>query len=834
MIDIIKIESDILLKETFNYILSQLKGKYYVDFQDKFPVGHDKQRLSDFLHQRDLNIENIIHKLKQGKYRFSPFIERKVPKSHKKAMILCQGCLCDVIVQMVFNKVLVENLQSYFSKGLFSGRSKKTKINIHNLIKRVYKFHKDEKDYALKLDIENYFNEIDKDILEEQVKKLFGQDSFVYKTIRSYIYSRVVVNGKVKENKKGIHIGSHLANILSNIYLTDFDKHMDEKVKFYARYADDVFVVCRDLKDSKDKLSLIKTELEKYKLRINNKKLKIVKPDQSFEYLGFEFREREIFIREKSIRKFKNKIKRILRKDKYRSLSKSKDQDSVLVDCKKRMLFLHMIGSINELICGDFYKNWVRYFSKVSFSVQFRDLDIWIRNKIRQKLSGKWSSKNYRKFPNDFFNKCGLKSLVREYYRYNEKWRLYHKPLLTRIASLRNLEKAADHHLDRSKNMKWNDFIELMSNKKKILLEIQKELLNLEYEFSKPKEKSIRRRDTKELRSIYISGLKDRVVQRAVINVISNYFDSELSEDVYSYRKGKSVFKAVSRIIRVLRNCDNRLVYKSDFKNFNECIDLGILEDKLKTLLTGEKDILNLFYKLLDSLKEIGYLPKGMPLTNFMLNIYLLDFDRRMASEFDFYIRYADDFLITVPADCTRQWVDKIIQSEASKLHLKLNKAKTKLSSQSDDFEFLGYRFGLGKKLKISLSKNAVDRVKRRVKRITHKRKYPNLTKRNYQNNQDLKNIIKKVNYYFSSKKRMSFCKYFCRVNDFGQIRCMDLWIRDRIRLAITKKMNLKNRKLISYEELNDLGLINLASWIYLAKRLMYNKIVAYQYQKTR
>jgi len=832
VINIKKIENDILSKRIFNDVVNQLKRRYFIDFQDKFPPGYDKQRLVTFLEQRDVNIDRLIEDVRKGRYKFSPFIERKVPKTHKKALVLCQGCLRDVIVQIVFNKVMTRSIQNYYSSSLYSGRSKNVKINIHSLIKRVYKFHKESKNYAIKLDIRNYYNEIDKRILEKHIKKLFGQRSFIFKTIKNYIYSDICVKGKVKKSIKGIHIGSHLANILSNIYLTDFDKRIHKKALFYARYADDIFVICEDLKEAGNKLDLIKTELQNYKLRINNEKFRIIKPRCNFEYLGFEFKEGQIYIRQKSIKKFKNKIKRNLCKRKYHYLSKLKEQSDIINDSQKTRVFLSLINDVNKLISGNFYKSWIRYFSKATFSVQFHELDIWIKDKIRQKLTGKWSSKNYKKFSNDFFHKYGLRSMVRQYYRYNEKWKLYSKPLPARIASLGNLEKAADYYLDRNKGRNDYEAGKLMSNRREFLEKIQKKLLDLNYEFSKPRRKSIKRQDTAEIRSIYTVNLEDKIVQRAIINVISSYYDSELSEDVYSYRKGRSVFKAISKIIRVLRNMKDKKVYKSDFKNFNESIDLDILKRKIKILFAQEQDVLKLFCALLNSLSNIHYLPKGMPLTNFLLNIYLIDFDEAIAERSDIYIRYADDFLVFVPKNYSIEETEKVIKEEASKLHLKLNEVKTKFVGREEEFEFLGYKFAIRDKLKISLSDRALSAVKRRIRRLTDKKKYPKLTKRNYKESQDLENIIKRINYYFSSRKKMSVCKYFCRVNDFGQLKTLDLWICDRLRLAITKRMHLKNRSIITDSNLKELGLISLVRWICLAKQLMYNKLIAYQYQK--
>lgn len=822
LLDVVGLEGVTFSYENLNWALNEVKRRYYSDFIDKFSVGFDKERLEDFLKERDKNLSKMSRDLKVGKYKFSPFIERKIPKSHKKALILCQGCLRDVIVQIALNRVLTDKLQGYYSRGLYSGRKKGGSYNVHNLVKTVYKFHKEAKYSAVKLDIEDYFNQIDRKILSRQIKGLFGARSKSSSVILSYINSSRVDKGRIVKRDKGIPIGSHLASLLSNLYLTEFDGLMCKKAMFYARYADDIFIIDKNRLKADELLLLVKKELGRYSLKVNKDKLKIIKPGESFEYLGFEFRDGNIYIRAKSIQKFKNKIRSCMSRRKFQKLKNIKCAECLREE--QKLLLAELILDINKLITGTHFKSWVRYFAKATFSDQFKELDLWIKDKLRQKLTGHWSKKNYRKFSNDFFRRLALKSLVREYYGWRERWRNFTKPLRSRIASVESLEKALQYYLTRRNLAKNKEVQSFLLEKKENLENIHRKLLKGEYKFHKPLRKEVKRFDTKEKRYIFTSCIEDRIVQRAIINVVPSYFNEAISENVYSYRKGSSVLKAISYVIRLIRNCPDELIFKSDFENFHENVDLRILRKQVRTLLTEFPEVLGVFESLLDSLSKVGFLPKGMPLTNFLLNVYLKEFDKTVSQEFDAYIRYADDFLVVPYANSKKDEVRSFIEEEGAKLGLKLKEEKSKFV-QKGCFEFLGYKFSLQDNLKIGLSKFTIIRLKRKIKRLTAKRKFSKVNTKNYVESSEIRSLIKRINYFFSTKKKSSWSKYYCRVNDFDKVREIDSWILDRVRLLITKKTNLKNRSLIPSANIRRMGLVSMATWLYRAKRLMYNKL---------
>jgi hypothetical protein len=114
---------------------------------------------------------------------------------------------------------------------------------------------------------------------------------------------------------------------------------------------------------------------------------------------------------------------------------------------------------------------------------------------------------------------------------------------------------------------------------------------------------------------------------------------------------------------------------------------------------------------------------------------------------------------------------------------------------------------------------------------LTKKTKFNEVNILNLQSNEKFLNLVRQINYYFSVNKKMSWSKYFCRINDFSQIKEIDRWICDRLRLCIFKKMNLKSRRVILDSDLREIGFVSIANWIFKARNLMYNRS-AYQNRK--
>lgn len=161
--------------------------------------------------------------------------------------------------------------------------------------------------YILKMDIAKFFQNIDKNILFEILKKKIS-DKKVLWLLKEIIYSNYNETGS-----KGLPIGNYTSQIFANIYLNELDWYVKDKLKckYYYRYMDDEVLLVPTKKEAIKELKKIKEFLENnLKLELNSK-TQIFKNKQGVNFCGYKIKEYNLKIRDKGKRKLKRKIKEL-------------------------------------------------------------------------------------------------------------------------------------------------------------------------------------------------------------------------------------------------------------------------------------------------------------------------------------------------------------------------------------------------------------------------------------------------------------------------------------------------------------------------------------------
>jgi len=193
--------------------------------------------------------------------------------------------------------------------------------------------------------------------------------------IRKWLRSPIQINGKLVKRRKGVPQGSPLSPLLSNIMLHELDRELERQGLRFVRYADDFSIYLRTKatarKVGNNIYKFLKTKL---KLSINREKSGIRRPVQ-FIILGFGFvptyvkGERgkyQLVVSEKSWEKLKQKLKTITRKT-------------------TPMSFDERIEKLNEVQRG-----WVNNFRMASIHGKLKELDGWLRNRLRYCIWHHW------------------------------------------------------------------------------------------------------------------------------------------------------------------------------------------------------------------------------------------------------------------------------------------------------------------------------------------------------------------------------------------------------------------------------------------------------------
>lgn len=142
-------------------------------------------------------------------------------------------------------------------------------------------------EYVIGIDIKDFFENIDHSIILSYIRHLITDD-ILYELLKKYIDCDIENNCCISRKSCGLLQGSPLSPLLSNLYLTDFDKWMETQGYNFVRFSDDIRIYVHNLQDGYNTLSKIESKLNTYNLSINPDKTGVFSV-YSVPYLGHYF-----------------------------------------------------------------------------------------------------------------------------------------------------------------------------------------------------------------------------------------------------------------------------------------------------------------------------------------------------------------------------------------------------------------------------------------------------------------------------------------------------------------------------------------------------------------
>ncbi len=800
----------------------------------RFRPGIDGKTWEKFAQNLDGNLREIQARLLEGGYYFSPFLEVAIPAWGGKQKTICRASLRDSVVQKALALVVERGFDAHLSPNCYAFRVGQGAPNLNAALDRIVEHHRQRRFWVVKEDISSYFEEIEHERLLAQLGELLPPA--IHQLYFRYLKTPRAVKGTLLPRTKGVPVGTIMANFLSNLYLRPLDIKMEGF--YYLRYCDDMLTFAESREEAQEAKEIISTTAAQLGLSLNNEKSLLVPPGGCFTHLGYEFEGDKVKIGPRSLAKFKARIRKATPRPRGKGLKREG-----LATEKGKGALKETIARVNREITGHRLHNWVRYFSRCDFDDQFRELDFWIRERIRATATKRWNKGNYRLLPTRTLQELGLKSLVGEYYRWKNSWKEKRKGLISAIAKLDHLRTILEAYRKRYYNpyqgkyefrpgadgQTMEDFLE---EERENLLRIQSLLLTGEYEFSPFIEYAKPKKGRPDARIICRSSLSDALVQRAVAEVVEPRFDHLLNENCYSYRPGRSQYTAFGQLLRYIREGEDRWVVKGDFRTFLDTVDLDLMTQAVEDLLGEEPLVLDLYLKYLYNprLREGTLLPRtvGLPrggiLTPFLANLYLRPLDEGMAKEGFRYVRYADDIFVFAESKERGEEALEALEEKANRLHLILSGDKSRLFKPGEEFEALGYRV---RGQEVQVRPYAINRLKRRIRRATIKRNFRELNRDSLSTEEGknaLRRLIAKVNRTYIYPGDVDWTRHFCRCTSDKQFRELDHWIADRIRACVTGRWSTKNKRLVPTSLLRELGWKPLVPRFYRWKRRVWKQ----------
>lgn len=318
-----------------------------------------------------------------------------------------------------------------------------------------------------------------------------------------------------------------------------------------------------------------------------------------------------------------------------------------------------------------------------------------------------------------------------------------------------------------------------------------------------------------EKRPLGIPTVRDRVVQKAVVNVLEPIFEKDFAETSYGFRPGRGCQDALDKVEEYLKEGYHYIV-DADLKGYFDSIPHDQLLRRIREKVADSRilSLIESFLKagILDEEVEItpeSGAPQGAVLSPLLSNIYLDPLDKQMACEGYKMVRYADDFVIMCRSEAEAHSALDRVKEWVACNGLTLHPTKTRIvDAKTEHFDFLGYRFDRHMRL---VRPKSMEKLKETIRAKTKRT-----------SGRSLSSIIASLN-----RALKSWHNYFFRCYH-TVFSGLDSWIRRRLRSLLRKRRKLKGISRHGGDEarwpnsyFRDLGLFSLkTAWEKLANPL--------------
>jgi RNA-directed DNA polymerase len=340
-------------------------------FANKGSAGVDGMQVSKLKHHIRKEREAIVLHMINGSYLPQPILGVTIPKSNGKTRLLGIPTVTDRWLQQAVAQAITPLFEFEFKAPSYGFRPNK---NAHQCIQQSQQYINEGHQHIVDIDLKSFFDEVDHCLLLQLLYRKVKCPTTL-RLIRKWLRAPILIKGKLTKRRKGVPQGSPLSPLLSNIMLHELDKELEQQGLKYVRYADDFSIYCKSNHAARKTGNKVFLYLKnKLKLPINREKSGIRKPVQ-FTILGHRYvptykkgtkGKYQLVVAEKSWDKLRQSLKTITRKTAPLSVAER----------------IHKLKEVG--------RGWLNYFRMASITGKLKDLDSWIRNRLRYCIWTDW------------------------------------------------------------------------------------------------------------------------------------------------------------------------------------------------------------------------------------------------------------------------------------------------------------------------------------------------------------------------------------------------------------------------------------------------------------
>lgn len=362
--------------------------------------GIDRMTVEAFERDKDRHLRELGEALAAGTYHPSAIRRCYIPKGGSKELRpLGIPTVKDRVVQTALRAALEPIYEREFAEHSYGFRPGR---NAHQAIDRVERLLCEGNRWVVDLDLKSYFDTVPHAPLMRLVRERVA-DGQVLAMVESFLKQPVDEEGRRWSPIVGTPQGAVISPLLANLYLDPLDHLMAGLGFEMTRYADDLVVQCRSEEDARRALAEITRWCGAAALTVHPVKTRVVcvSATEGFDFLGYHFRAH------------RDDPRRVKKWPRAKSVAKLRDALRPLTRRKNGDSLEWIVRRVNVVLRGFF-----QYFVK-SVPTPLREIDSWVRGRLRavlrarRKRRGRSTVRDNQRWPNAFFAKLGLFSLVR-------------------------------------------------------------------------------------------------------------------------------------------------------------------------------------------------------------------------------------------------------------------------------------------------------------------------------------------------------------------------------------------------------------------------------------